>query len=558
MTGMEKTIHRTSSAKALAVASSIELFGEQLVAAGCVTPDQLRIALHEQKHRGGLLGAVLLRLGSIDETVLCRSLAARIGWPQIAAEQLTPDLQLLRAIPHQAAQRWQMLPLRLLNGVMSLACADPYDIVAQDQLRAHLGAGAQVEFVLAPATALRDVIARSYGVVPAAVQQTPEPGAISAWLTSLLTEAVACNASDIHLEPQTSALSVRLRIDGTLHQVKAMHRDFWPALLQRLKIVAGVNIAETRRPQDGRFSQACGGIPVDFRIGFMPTVQGEAVAIRILDPRMAQLPLGELGFDAPHITMVQHWLRRPEGLILVTGPTGSGKSTTLHALLREVDRTTRNIMTLEDPVEYQFEGMRQTQVREQHGLGFAEGVRTILRHDPDVILIGEIRDAATAQQAIRAAMTGHLVLSTLHTNNALGTIPRLLDLGVPHALLGGNLRGAIAQRLVRKLCVHCRAMRPLLAEERTAFPVAMTLPLMIGVAEGCDACYDTGRRGRTMVAEILEFPVNLNPVEAMTLRPDFATMWRHGLDKVGAGVIALNDLVASVPCPDVDAAVRTA
>lgn len=546
----QQTLHRAAS-QAL-VTSGMELFGEQLVAAGCVTPDQLRIALHEQQQRGGLLGEVLTRLGYIDAYVLCRSLAARVGWRHIAAAQLTPDLQLLRAIPHPAAQRWQMLPLRLANGAMLLACADPYDIIGQDQLRAHLGAGAQVEFVLAPATALRDAIARSYGVVPAPVQQAPEPGAVSAWLASLLTEAVACNASDIHLEPQTSALSVRLRIDGMLHQVKAMHRDFWPALLQRLKIVSAVNIAETRRPQDGRFSQICGGVTVDFRVGFLPTTQGEAVAIRILDPRMAQLPLGDMGFDPSQSQMMQGWLRRPEGLVLVTGPTGSGKSTTLHALLREIDRTTRNIMTLEDPVEYQFEGMRQTQVREQYGLGFAEGVRTMLRHDPDVILIGEIRDAATAQQAIRAAMTGHLVLSTLHTSNALGAIPRLLDLGVPRTLLAGNLRGVIAQRLVRKLCVHCRTMRPLAPTERAAFPAAMTPPLMIGVAEGCDACFGTGRHGRTMVAELVEFTTSHDVQEQIAARPGFDTMWRHGLSKVGAAVLALDDLVAAVPRADTD------
>ena len=529
------------------------LFGEELVAAGLITPDQLRIALHEQQRRGGLLGRVLCRLGALDEADLCRALAERAGWRSIAAAQLTPDLQLLRALPHQLAADRQMLPLRLLDGVITLACADPYDIVAQDQLRAHFGAEARLEFVLAPGGALAESIARSYGArEPAAAQHhAPESGEVRLWLTRLLQEAVECGASDIHLEPQPHTLNIRFRRDGMLRQIKAMHRDFWPPLLQRLKISAGVNIAETRKPQDGRFSQQCGAIPVDFRIAFMPTVQGEAASIRILDPRVAHMPLAELGFDGDQIASIRAWLRRPDGLLLVTGPTGSGKSTTLHAMLRELDRDTRNIMTLEDPVEYQFEGMRQTQVREQYGLGFAEGVRSILRHDPDVILIGEIRDGATAQQAVRAAMTGHLVLSTLHTGNAWSVVPRLLDLGVPRALLPGHLRGAVAQRLVRKLCPHCRAMRPPAGAELAAFPPGAPQPLMLGVAHGCAECFGTGRRGRTLVAEVLEFtPAMLETPAPDNPSPSDDAMWRHGLAKSCTGMIAFDDLMAAIPKPD--------
>ncbi|MEJ0063354.1 MAG: GspE/PulE family protein [Alphaproteobacteria bacterium] len=516
-------------------------FGEMLLAEGLITPDQLRIALHEQKQSGGLLGQVIRRLGYLDDGVLCRMLAARAGLAVCDVQALAPEPSLIGAVPHQLAARLQMLPLRHEHGVVAVACADPYDIVAQDQLRACLGAGVRLRLALAPAEALRAAIDRCYGVAARpTLRQAPESGEVAAWLSRLLAEAAELGASDIHLEPQPSALAVRLRIDGVLHQVKALHRDFWPPLLQRLKILSGVNIAETRMPQDGRFSENCGGASIDFRANFMPTVHGESAALRLLDPRFAALPLASLGFGDRHIAMLRRWMQRPEGLVLVTGPTGSGKSTTLNALLRELDRSARNIMTLEDPVEYRFDGVSQTQVREQYGLGFAEGVRTMLRHDPDVILIGEIRDPATAQQAMRAAMTGHLVLSTLHTNNALGVIPRLVDLGVPRHLLPGHVRGAVAQRLVRTLCSHCK-------------------PQGGGVARDCPACFNTGRRGRTLVAEALEFPAGAEELFAVDLAPSrrdellarqgFSGIWEHGAAKVEAGRVAYEDLAAAVSAP---------
>ncbi len=511
--------------------------GEQLVAEGLITGDQLQLALHEQKRQGGLLGQIFLRLELIDDTQLCHALAVRSGLHVLHADQLMPDLQLLRFVPHALALQGQILPLKLHKGEIHLACADPFDIVAQNQMQARFGNNAQMVYHLAPAQALRQAIARSYGVGSdnaAVTQAAPSADESAAWLTDLLREAAACEASDLHFAPEANALHIRMRLDGRLHTIKTMHRDFWPALLQRLKILSGVNIAETRRPQDGRFSQSCAGVTIDCRVGFLPTTHGEAVALRLLDPRHGQRSFAAMGFTQAQITQFQDWLRRPEGLILVTGPTGSGKSTTLNAMLHALDRTTRNIMTLEDPVEYHFEGIRQTQVREQHGLGFAEGIRTLLRHDPDVILIGEIRDAETAQQAMRAAMTGHLVLSTLHTNNAPGAVPRLLDLGVSRDLLAQHLRGVVAQRLVRTLCSQCTPSLKLV-ENHTATHHT-----------GCEVCFGTGRRGRTVVAELLALPEDTATLFG-TARHAYDTMWQQGLRLVQAGRIAADDLAASVP-----------
>lgn len=514
------------------------LFGEQLITANLITTDQLHVALHEQQQQQqpALLGTILCRLGYLNDTQLCHALALRSGLAALDAEQLIPDLQLLRLLPHARTQQWQFLPLATQQGHRRVACADPFDIVAKNQLQAYLGLTIPITYFVAPAHALRQAIERSYGLEQqTALQPAPAADEIANWFTTLLREATDCDASDLHFIPEANALLIKMRVDGLLHTIKTMHHDFWPALLQRIKILAGVNIAETRRPQDGRFTQACGAVMIDCRIGFMPTTHGEAVALRLLDPRRAERSFAAMGFTPRHIAQFDDWLRRPEGLILVTGPTGSGKSTTLNAMLQALDHNTRNIMTLEDPVEYHFEGIRQTQVQEQHGMGFAEGVRTLLRHDPDIILIGEIRDAETAQQAMRAAMTGHLVLSSLHTNNAIGAVPRLLDLGLSRDMLAQHLRGVVAQRLVRTLCPHCI---PTTLSKNTLRLVS-TPPV-------CTHCFGTGRRGRTVVAELLTMPDDVAPLFSTSNQP-YDSMWQHGLRLIQAGQIALDDLKATVP-----------
>jgi type IV pilus assembly protein PilB len=542
----QELIDRNFGTKPLTLASDPKL-GETLVAAGLISVDQLQLALHEQTRHGEMLGQILCRLGYLDETQLCRMLSVQCGMPMLLPEELAPDLQLLRYVSHARAESWQMLPLRLEQGILTMACADPYDLIRQNQARSVLAPnGLELDFVLVPATALRQAINASYGITEnvGSPELTPLAEDISGWLHRLLQNAVIHEASDLHFALESQALQIRARIDGIMLPLKTMHRDFWPALLQRLKILTGVNIAETRRPQDGRFSESCDGVRIDCRVGFMPTIHGEAVALRLLDPRRARRSFRSMGFSSTAISRFKNWLERPDGLVLVTGPTGSGKSTTLNAMLHMLDHTSRTVMTLEDPVEYQFDGIRQTQIKEAQGLGFAEGIRTLLRHDPDVILIGEIRDAETAQQAMRAAMTGHLVLSTLHATNAAAAVPRLLDLGCTRALLAQHLRGVVAQRLVRTLCT-CQRGHELTATPHDSDHASLNLR----ENSGCDACFGTGRRGRAVVAEILSMPD-----DAAALFGDgqigYPDMWQHGLELVQSGLVAADDLAAMVPRTD--------
>jgi type II secretory ATPase GspE/PulE/Tfp pilus assembly ATPase PilB-like protein len=374
----------------------------------------------------------------------------------------------------------------------------------------------------------------------------------------ILADGVRRGASDIHLEPESAYVRLRYRIDGVMQQIRILHRSHWPELSHRLKIMAGMNIADTRSLQDGRFDRTIGGAAIDFRAAVMPTVQGENIVVRILDHRRALLSLEKLGFNAHALTQLDQLLQRPEGILLVTGPTGSGKTTSLYAMLTKIRSPDVNIMTLEEPVEYQFELIRQTSVQEERGLGFAEGVRGILRQAPDIIFIGEVRDPDTAQMALRASMTGHQVFSTLHCNDALGALPRLIDLGLTPRMLSGNITGVIAQHLVRKLCHHCRTMRPATDDERRMLRCeAASRPTpMVGEAKGCSYCHGTGRRGRMVIAEILRVTPELDELIAADasrsvvrrqMRVDgFQSMAEDGIAKVLAGDIALADLRRAV------------
>ncbi len=281
-------------------------------------------------------------------------------------------------------------------------------------------------------------------------------------MDALLTDAVKRDASDIHFEPELSFLRIRYRVDGILRQIRALHKSYWAAMAVRLKVIAGMNIAETRAPQDGRITLNISGRQIDFRVAAQPTIHGENIVLRILDRQKSIVPLDNIGLDETQLDQLKLMIARPEGIILVTGPTGSGKTTTLYSMLNHINEEGVNIMTLEDPVEYPMAMIRQTSVAEAAKLDFANGIRSMMRQDPDVILVGEIRDGDTAEMAFRAAMTGHQVYSTLHTNSAIGSIPRLLDIGVLPDIMAGNIIGVVAQRLVRRLCVHCR--RPYAAE----------------------------------------------------------------------------------------------
>lgn len=345
-------------------------------------------------------------------------------------------------------------------------------------------------------------------------------------MDSLLADATLKGASDVHFEPEAQFLRIRYRIDGVLRQVRALHLRYWSAMVVRLKVMAGMNIAETRAPQDGRISLSISGCEVDFRSAVQPTIHGENFVLRILDRKRGIVPLDGLGLTDHQLGLLQLMLARPEGIMLVTGPTGSGKTTTLYSILSHLNEEGVNIMTLEDPVEYPMPIIRQTSISDAVKMDFAEGIRSMMRQDPDIILVGEIRDHDTAEMAFRAAMTGHQVYSTLHTSSALGAIPRLLDIGVLPDIMAGNIVGVIGQRLLRKLCQHCR--EPYAAEEYEARVLGLEAAgACLYRARGCPACHYSGYRGRLAVMEILRMTAGLD--ELVGRRATLQELKRHAL-----------------------------
>jgi general secretion pathway protein E/type IV pilus assembly protein PilB len=544
-----------------------ERLGARLLAEGAVTEDQLRIALHEQKQSGALLGTLLVRLGFLKEETLASLLAARTGFATIDGDAIDADPALLAAWPKNVALRCRALPLEDRAGQLRVAMADPYDLVAMDEIRRAFPAFAALSPQVIEETPLLEAIERLYGPLGAVEDLLSEmedgfasparaEHPIVRLLDWVLEDAARRGASDIHLEPENSFIRLRYRVDGRLQEVRSLHKAHWPALSHRLKILAGMNIADQRSIQDGRFRRVIGGSEVDFRAALMPTSWGETIVIRLLDHKRGLLSLEELGFDAHNRAALDEILIRPEGLTLVTGPTGSGKTTTLYAILRALSATDVNIATLEEPVEYQLPLLRQTEIQEEIGLNFAAGVRGVLRMDPDVIFIGEIRDAETAQMALRASMTGHRVFSTLHCIDALGAITRFADLGVNPRLLMGNLSGLMAQRLVRKLCPKCKIWRKASADEALRLGADPKNPPKIAAAKGCASCNGSGTKGRIALAEVLPLTPEIDDLVAaeasrLTLlraaqKAGFRRLRADGSARVLRGEISFADLCRAV------------
>lgn len=551
------------------------LLGDLLCARGVLNADQLRLALHEQKQRHDLLGRILVRLRFAREEDILKSLSEQTGYPTIDLACRLPEAEALEFWGMDEAVVLKAVPVALESSVLSIAMADPLDLRAFDHIRRLLPEGIVPRLYLASETALNEFIAHAYGTArnfhhrlseleqePALRAESEDHPVVRA-VEALLDEAVAAGASDIHLEPEEQSVRVRIRVDGVLQVLSLIHRAHWPMLAQRLKVMAGMDIVDTRNIQDGRFTKNAGGRQVDFRVSILPTLHGENMVIRILDQNRALLPLEGLGFSGPHQALLRGLVQRPEGMIILTGPTGSGKTTTLYALLQLLNTRARNIMTLEDPVEYELPGIRQTQVKEQFGLGFAEGVRAVLRQDPDVVLVGEIRDPDTAQMGLRAAMTGNQVFSTLHTQDCFGVFPRLREFGLSAGLMSGNIIAAVAQRLVRTLCPQCKTMEPADAETCRLLRENPASPPSIGMAKGCLHCRGEGYKGRIVVAEILPIDAELDElIAAGALRPalqkaarqkGFVSMAEDGLAKLKAGLIGIESLMAEVDLSSIPA-----
>ncbi len=574
--------------------------GRMLLDAGAISPEELEHALDLQRREGRRLGELLVR-GGLDPERVARALAVQLGLAY-APPPLRPGADALRLVGRPLAVRLRALPLALADRALRVAMADPLDIAAVDDLQFQTGR--RVQPVVATGAAVERGIVAAYGgdAVRALVSRLPgkaappggtappaapadEKGAelrraaeappIIALVELILARAVTARASDIHIEPAAGRMRVRVRVDGVLREILDLPASAAAAVVSRLKVMAGLDISVKRRPQDGRAAIAVEGRDLALRMSTLPSRHGEKVVLRLLDPRNSGRPLDALDLEPADRRRLDALLGRGHGVLLVTGPTGSGKTTTLYAALAALDRARRNIITLEDPIEYQLEGITQVQVHRRAGLGFAAALRAVLRQDPDVIMVGEMRDRATVQVGLAAALTGHLVLSTLHTNDAPGAVTRLLEMKAPAYLVAGALIGVVAQRLVRRLCPHCRAPRDAAPAELAALGLP-SRPARLFEPAGCPRCDGTGFAGRVGIFEVLvvdarvrELILRRAPADAVREAARAAGSQSLALDawrKLGRGLTSLGEvapflalLADEAPlCPRCAAPVRAA
>jgi type IV pilus assembly protein PilB len=508
--------------------------GQVLLERGLLSEDQLRIALLEQKSRSLPLGKVLVSLGFLSEATLRDVLAENFGHGHIDLTKVVPSADAMRLIPRDFAKRHFVFPISIDEDskVLTIALSHPNDVVTLDQINAHLRGLYRLKVSIAGEGEVSGAVDLHYGhelsidgilneietgeIDSASLEAAGREysGPVVRLVDSILADAVNRRSSDIHFEPEAGFVRIRYRIDGVLRQIRALHGKFWPPMAVRLKIISGMNIAESRAPQDGRISLILNGRAVDFRAAAQPTIHGENVVLRILDRSNGLVSLEKMGLTADQLEAMEIMIARPEGIVLVTGPTGSGKTTTLYSLLTRLNKESVNIMTLEDPVEYPLTMVRQSNLASGIKMEFASGIRSLMRQDPDIILVGEIRDGDTATMALRAAMTGHQVYSTLHTNSAIGAIPRLQDLGLAPELMAGNLIGIIGQRLVRKLCTHCKIGFEADPDVKAALGLDAGQSHTLYRANGCLNCDHQGFKGRLALLEILRFNEELDDLLA--------------------------------------------
>jgi len=547
--------------------------GELMVQQGLISQDQLRIALMEQEQNNIPLGRQLVRLGFVTEAMVRDLVAHTIGQESVDLTTVIADADALKMVPEDFARRYHLLPIAYEESSRSLvvAMADMFNVVAIDQLRAMLGGQIQVKPVLAAEAQLEEHIDQFYGYELSVdgILREIETGEIDyqslqaggdeytqpvvRLVGALLMDAVKRGASDIHFEPEYAFLRVRYRIDGVLQQIRSLHKTYWPGIAVRLKVISGMDIAETRSPQDGRLNITLVGRPIDFRVASHPTIHGENIVLRVLDREKSIIPMERMNLRTETLEELKLMMTRPEGIMIVTGPTGSGKTTTLYSLLTFQNTESVNIMTLEDPVEYPVAMMRQTSVAEVNKVDFANGIRSIMRQDPDIILVGEIRDADTATMAFRAAMTGHQVFSTLHTNSALGTFPRLSDIGISPDIMAGNIIGVVAQRLVRVLCTHCKEAYSPSEDERRLLGVKPRADLQVYRHTGCKRCGYTGYRGRMAIIELLRIDsdldaliarkAHLDEIRKLALDKGFVTLADDGIRRIQDGTTSLAEVM---------------
>jgi len=585
---MDPTLAQAAAPRAKSAGASLagRPIGEILVAQGAVSQERIAEALALQVERGGRLGEVLISLKACSEEQVLKALAAQLELPyqmRLAPEEISPDL--VKLVPINFAKQAKLMPLRIESGGDAhalVAVADPLDSSALDSVRLLLGAS--ISPVLVPSQAILDCINAVYdrasneaeqlvgdleaGDLDMVAHELEEPqdlldssdeAPIIRLVNSLLFRAAKERASDVHIEPQEKDICVRFRVDGVLQEVIRPPKRFQNSIGSRVKIMGGLNIAEKRLPQDGRIRVKLAGRDIDIRLSTTPTVFGERIVMRLLDKSAVLLDLAEIGMDKDQLAAMEGLIHKANGIVLVTGPTGSGKTTTLYAALSIINRPDLNIMTIEDPVEYQLKGISQTPVSPKIDLTFANGLRSFLRQDPDVIMVGEIRDRETAEIAIQASLTGHLVFSTVHTNDAAGAITRLIDMGVEAYLVGSSLIGVLAQRLVRVLCKECREAYLPTPEELREIGLAAEKqkprePRMLYRPKGCEACNGTGYRGRTGIYEIMMVDdairdlavkkVDSGSIKRAAVQKGMRTLMEDGGRKVLRGITSVAEVLS--------------
>jgi len=543
--------------------------GRRLIETGVITEAQLDLALKLQQRTGEILGEILIKLGFISQEVLSSTLAAQSNVSHIDLSKVFIEPEVITLIPESFARKHKLIPVMLENNNLTVALENIFNVEVIGELERMSGyfinvvAATENDIVSSQdihysgGFTLDELIEESINLATgfegkrqeAMVEEAP----IVKLVNQFIIKGIKENATDIHIEPEETVLRIRYRIDGLMVLGPSIPKSLQNPIIARIKIISGANIAETRLPQDGRTKFQLGRRQIDIRVSIFPTINGENVVLRLLDKSKLVLGLDRLGMEEKAVNSFKKAIERPFGMILVTGPTGSGKTTTLYSALAYLNNLEKTIITLEDPVEYEFPIIRQAQVNPKIDFTFAEGLKTILRQDPDIILVGEMRDKETIDMAIRSALTGHLVLSTIHTNNSTATIGRLLDMGVEPFLIASTVIQIIAQRLLRKICENCR--RPLAPEEITLpigsfFPAGAPLPTFYRGA-GCEQCNNTGCRGRIGVYEVLEISAAIRdliekeaPSSALAeqaAREGFKTLFACGLEKAVAGVIPIEE-----------------
>jgi type IV pilus assembly protein PilB len=564
--------------------------GQILVDLGYLDEDQLWDLLNEARTTQQPIGQVALARGLITEEQLLQALAEQFNVKVVNLQEVKPQPEAIQAVPETMASVYKVLPLTYKDNVLTVAIADPANLTALDDLRNFLGVK-QVVPVLASQRALQEAIPKAYAgkeesivdiiqqlendpeigkyvqhretsIDLESLQELQDAAPVRKLINMVLLMGIKDRASDIHFEPFEEEYKLRYRCDGVMYELVPPPRHLAPAISSRIKVMANLDIAERRLPQDGRIELNVGGNPVDLRVSVLPTMFGESVVIRVLDRTVVQLDLNRLGMDPDTLSKFRELIRKPNGIVLVTGPTGAGKSTTLYSALNELNDVTEKIITTEDPIEYDLDGIVQVPINPDIGVTFANVLRAILRHDPDKIMVGEIRDVETAQIAVQAALTGHLVLSTLHTNDAPSTVTRLRDMGVEPYLITATLEGVLAQRLVRRICPDCRTeyepSKELLMELNLTPEQVQGKKFYYG--RGCERCNNTGFKGRTGIFELLVMNDTIRDLVANNASTDairqaarkagMKTLREAGLQALFSGITTIEEVVRETAIED--------